>query len=121
MHELSICHGIMEIARSALADLPGPCPRVTSVTVRVGRLTAVVPDSLRYCFDLLTPRTDLEGARLVIEEIPVRGRCADCALTFEIVTLSFTCPACGSGLVELLSGRELQVISLETEEVPCAS
>ncbi len=122
MHELSICYGIMDIARGALDGLPGLRPRVSGVTVRIGRLAAVVPDSLSYYFDLLTPGTDLAGARLVIEEVPVRGRCADCAATFEIATLSFTCPCCGGGLVELLSGRELQVVSVETEEeATCAS
>jgi Zn finger protein HypA/HybF involved in hydrogenase expression len=30
--------------------------------------------------------------------------------------LSFLCPECGSGLVELTSGRELSVVSLETAE-----
>lgn len=119
MHELSICHGIMDVARTALDGLSPPPPRVSRITVRIGRLTAVVPESLRYHFDLLVPGTFLEGAALVIEEVPVRGRCAACAARFEIDTLSFTCPACGSGLVDLSSGRELQVVSLDTvEEVP---
>jgi hydrogenase nickel incorporation protein HypA/HybF len=119
VHELSICQGIVEVAARALRAVPPPPPPVARVTVRVGRLTAVVPESLRYHFDLLTPGSLLDGAALVIEEIPVRGRCADCAAGFDIATLSFTCPACGSGLVELTSGRELQVVSLETrEEVP---
>jgi len=112
----------MEVAKAALDNLPPPPPRVSEITVRIGRLTAVVPDSLRYYFDLLAPGTLLEGATLVIEEVPIRGRCADCAARFEIETLSFTCPICGGGLVELLSGRELEVVSLETaEEVPCGN
>ena len=122
MHELSICQGIVEVATAALLDLPRPLPPVTTVTVRIGRLTGVVPDSLCYYFDFLTLDTALAGAALVIEEVPIRGRCADCAEEFEIATLAFTCPACGSGFVELLSGRELQVVSLDTaEEVPCGS
>jgi hydrogenase nickel incorporation protein HypA/HybF len=122
VHEFSICQGIIEVATAALGDLPRPLPRVSRVTVRVGRLTAVVPDSLRHYFHLLTPGTALEGAALDIEEIPVRARCEDCGARFEIEVLSFSCPLCGTGLVELLSGRELQVLSLDTaEEVPCAS
>jgi hydrogenase nickel incorporation protein HypA/HybF len=117
VHELSICHGILEVA---LAALPVPPPPVSSVTVRIGRLTAVVPDSLRFYFDLLSVGTALEGAALTIEEVPIRGRCGECAASFQIETLAFSCPGCGSGLVELLSGRELQVIALETvEEAPC--
>lgn len=122
MHELSICQGIIEVARTALEELPPPPPPVSRVTVRIGRLTAVVPDSLRYHFDLVTPGTFLDGASLVIEEVPIRGHCADCAARFEIDTLIFTCPGCGSGFVELTSGRELQVISLDTaEEVACGN
>ena len=123
MHELSICYGILEVARAALEPLPRPLPRVERVTMRIGRLTAVVPDTLSHYFDLLTPGTELEGAALTIEEVPIRGRCGECAASFEIETLSFTCPRCGSGLVELLCGRELEVVSLDTaeEEVPCAS
>jgi hydrogenase nickel incorporation protein HypA/HybF len=121
MHELSICHGIVEVAVAALEALAPPVPRVERVTVRIGRLTAVVPDSLRYHFDLLTPGTRLEGAALVIDEVPIRGDCADCGARFEIDTLCFTCPRCGSGLVTLLSGRELEVVSLDTaEEAACA-
>jgi hydrogenase nickel incorporation protein HypA/HybF len=122
VHELSICEGIIEVATAALERLARPLPRVSCVTVRIGRLTAVVPDSLRYHFDLLIPGTALEGAALVIDDIPIRACCAGCGARFEIEVLSFSCPRCGSGLVELLSGRELEVVSLDTsEEVPCAS
>ncbi len=116
MHELSICGGILDVARVALEALPPPPPPVSQVTVRVGRLTTVIPASLRYHFDLLAPGTVLEGATLLVEEVPIRGRCSDCAAGFEIETLSFTCPACGSGFVELTSGRELQVVSLDVRE-----
>jgi hydrogenase nickel incorporation protein HypA/HybF len=122
VHELSICEGIIEVASATLGEFPRPAPRVATVTVRIGRLTGVVADSLRYYFELLSPGTPLSGAGLVIEPVPIRGRCADCAAEFVIEVLSFTCPACGSGFVELLSGRELQVVALETaEEVPCGS
>ncbi len=114
MHELAICSGIIEVARGALERLPPPRPRVSSVTVRIGRLTSLVPDSLRYYFDVLTPDTPLGGAALLVEEVPIRARCGECAARFEIDTLSFTCPSCASGFVELLSGRELQVVSVDT-------
>ena len=122
MHELSLCQGIIDVAVTALTDRVSSVPRVSTVTVRIGRLTGVVADSLRQYFDLLTPETPLAGADLVIEEVPIRGRCADCLAEFTIATLSFTCPRCESGAVELLSGRELQVVSLDTaEEVLCGS
>lgn len=116
VHELAVCQGIIDVASETLRAQPPPLPAVASVTVQIGRLTAVVPESLCAYFALLTPSTLLEGARLDIETVPIRGRCADCARHFEIDTLAFTCPRCGSGFVELTSGRELQVVSLETAE-----
>jgi len=119
MHELSICSGIIEIAEAALT---APVPRVVSVSVRIGRLTGVAADSLRHYFDLLSPGTRLAGSTLLLEEVPIRARCGDCGATFEIDALAFTCPTCASGFVDLLSGRELQVVSLETaEEAACGS
>jgi hydrogenase nickel incorporation protein HypA/HybF len=115
MHELSICQGILEEAVKALGHLPR-MPQVSQVTVRIGRLTRIAPDSLRQHFDLLVPGTPLEGASLNIEEVPIGGRCVDCAASFEMEVLSLVCPQCGSGLVELTSGRELSVVSLETAE-----
>ena len=121
MHELSICQGIMDVATAALGELPRPLPLVSCVTVRVGRLTAVVPVTLRHYFALLVPGTPLDGATLVVEEVPIRAACPDCGGRFEIDVLSFRCPTCDSGFVELLSGRELEVVSLDTaEEVACA-
>lgn len=122
MHELSICQGIIEVAAGALEGMPPPLPPVSRVNVRIGRLTAVVPDSLRYYFELLTPGTALDGATLVIDDVPARGTCADCGARFEIEILSFTCPACGGGFVDLISGRELQVVSVETgREMVCGN
>jgi hydrogenase nickel incorporation protein HypA/HybF len=121
VHELSVCEGILDVAMAALQAEPRPFARVTAITVRIGRLSSVVPDTLRHYFAILAPGTLLEGAALIIDEVPIRGRCADCGARFEIETLSFTCPLCGGGLVELVSGRELEVVCLDTaEEVPCA-
>lgn len=94
MHELSICRGIIDVARTALAEQAVPGARPSTVTVRIGRLTGIVADSVRYYFDLLTLDTPLAGATLLIDEVPIRGRCADCEARFEIDTLAFTCPAC---------------------------
>jgi hydrogenase nickel incorporation protein HypA/HybF len=115
MHELSICHGILDEAVKALGRFPR-IPKVSQVTVQIGRLTGIVPESLHQHFELLIPGTPLDGATLNIEEIPIRGRCVDCAASFEIEVLSLVCPVCGSGFVELTSGRELSVVSLDTFE-----
>ena len=121
MHELAICRGILSVAGAALAE-HAPGVAVASVAVRIGRLTGIDPECLRSYFDLLAPDTPLAGAALRIEEVPIQGCCRACAAEFVIESPVFRCPTCGTGGIDVLSGQELQVISLETrQEVPDAA
>jgi hydrogenase nickel incorporation protein HypA/HybF len=115
MHELAICRGILGVAGAALAE-HAPGVGVSTVTVRIGRLTGIDAESLRFYFHLLATETPLAGAMLLIEEMPIEGRCRACAAEFAIEAPMFTCPACGTGTADLLSGQECQVIALETVE-----
>ncbi|MGW6373009.1 hydrogenase maturation nickel metallochaperone HypA/HybF [Streptomyces niveus] len=106
MHELSITQSIVDAVCERAAGRP-----VHTVSVRVGMLTAVVPDSMRFCFDLTTAGTVAEGAALEIEQPPGTARCRACSADFTLTDLVLLCP-CGSADVEITSGRELQIISM---------
>ena len=70
MHEMGIALQIVEIATASIPpDLDGA--RVARVNLKVGKLAAIVPDSLRFCFGVATKDTPLDGAELAIEELPV--------------------------------------------------
>ena len=112
MHEMGIAQQMISIALDAIPkDLPDP--RVERVNLRVGRMAAVVEDSLKFCFEIISKDTCLEGAELVIETVPVMARCRQCHHEWEVSDVVFTCPSCGKGEIEVLSGRELEVASLE--------
>jgi hydrogenase nickel incorporation protein HypA/HybF len=85
---------------------------VTVLRLSVGRLSGVVPDALRFCFELVAEGTPLEGADLVIEEPAGRARCASCGADSEIEDLVLLCP-CGSADVAVTAGRDLLVRSVE--------
>ena len=112
MHEMGVAMQIVEIA---IASIPKEMPeaQVARVNLKVGRLSAIVADSLRFCFDIVIKDTPLADAELVIEEIPVRARCNECRHEWTIAQPVFTCEQCNSGAVELLSGRELDIESIE--------
>ena len=112
MHEMGIAMQIVEIAT---ASIPGDMANasVARVNLKVGKLAAVVPESLRFCFEIVSKDTPLSGAQLVIEEIPVRARCNQCHKEWEITTPAFICTSCRSTAIELLSGRELDIHSIE--------
>ena len=115
MHEMGIALQIIEIATESIpADLKDA--RVARVNLKLGKLSAVVPDSLRFCFEVASKETALEGAELVIAEIPVVARCRDCHAEWTISEPVFACKSCESGNFEMLSGRELDIESIEITE-----
>ena len=115
MHEMGIALQIIEIATESIpADLKDT--KVARINLKVGKFSAVVPESLRFCFEVASKETALEGAELVIEEIPVVARCRDCATEWTISEPVFACQNCESGNFEILSGRELDIESIEIAE-----
>ena len=115
MHEMGIALQIAEIATASIPKDVGDV-RVEKINLKIGKLAAVVPDSLRFCFDVAIIDTPLAGAELAIEELPVVARCKDCDTQWTISQPAFTCENCNSGSLEILSGRELDIESIEIAE-----
>lgn len=114
MHEMGIAMTIVAEVERVLDDF-GPHARARSINLQVGRLRAVVPEALEFCFLAASQRSRADGARLIIEQIPVRVRCTRCELEQIVEGLEFFCTAC-DGPVELLSGKELLLRTIEVEE-----
>ncbi len=111
MHELGIAQNILEIVRQAVPDEQKAAVR--KIRIRVGQLSGIVPDSLDFCFSVMLNESRMPKARLAIEEVPTISRCRDCAHRFQIEDMAFLCPACKSTNLELVSGRELEVVEIE--------
>jgi len=117
MHEMGIAMQIIEIAQASIPEEEGDIA-IARVNLKVGKLAAVVADSLRFCFEIAAKETPLEGAELDIEEVPVRARCKECDTEWTIDGPAFNCEKCGSGQIEILSGRELNIESIEIADDP---
>jgi hydrogenase nickel incorporation protein HypA/HybF len=109
MHELAITDGIVAGVCERLGD-----QKIRRVTLEIGALTAVLPDAVRFCFDLCAQGTTLEGAELEIVEIPARARCRMCSGEFAVRDHVLLC-ACGGLEVDVISGNELLVRSVEVD------
>jgi len=110
MHELSITQGVVDICEDTAAGR-----RVIAVVLEIGALSGVIPEAVEFCFEACARGTALEGAKLIIERTPARGRCEDCAAEFPLKTYYEPCPDCGSYRVTILSGEELRVKELEVD------
>ncbi|MEV8148794.1 hydrogenase maturation nickel metallochaperone HypA [Arthrobacter sp. NPDC080073] len=107
MHELSITQSLVDAVLERTGERP-----VTGVNLIIGPLSGVLPDAIRFCFDIVSAGTSLAGAQLKIDEPQGLARCRSCGTEFELKDLILLCP-CGSAEVEILSGRELVLMSVE--------
>ena len=113
MHEMSIAESLLGIVRDEMQK--HGVTVLKSVRVNIGQLSAIVPDSLSFCFNIMTSGTELEGAELITEVIPLRGVCKKCKGEFEIENYAFECPDCGSPEIDTISGQELSIVDMEVE------
>src|SRR5437899_2482931 len=107
MHELGIVQEIIDVVTEHARGA-----RVKRVVLEIGKLTAVLPDAIRFSFDVCSADTVAEGAELEIVETPGQARCRACGsqLFFQE---PFACCGCGSFDLEWLAGTELMIRELE--------
>jgi hydrogenase nickel incorporation protein HypA/HybF len=113
MHEMGIAQSILDIVEQEMAR--HGATRLTTIRLVIGEFTAVVPESLSFCFEVITKDTPFEGVKLEMEKVPLTGRCLACAEEFIIKDYQFICPKCGSNQVETVSGKELFVKEIEAQ------
>jgi hydrogenase nickel incorporation protein HypA/HybF len=118
MHELSLSSAVVN---TAVKHAGGQ--RVEVVSLRIGRLRQVVPPTLEFYFGFVARGTVCEGARLEYELIDAVLRCRPCAREWSIEVPAFRCPTCGGSDVEVASGNEFEVESIDIatgqEEAEC--
>ncbi|HDS09750.1 MAG TPA: hydrogenase maturation nickel metallochaperone HypA [Firmicutes bacterium] len=115
MHEVSIANHIYKIVLNEL-EKQEKFPKLQKIKLKIGKLSAVVPDALDFAWNAIVKGTNLENSILEIEEIPVILKCHDCKSEFNIEYPVFLCENCGSNNTELMSGDELDIVSLIIDE-----
>ncbi|MDR2374478.1 MAG: hydrogenase maturation nickel metallochaperone HypA [Bifidobacteriaceae bacterium] len=114
MHELSLCRSIYAITARAAGTR-----RVTQVSLDVGQLRQVIPETLVRCWAVVTAATPLAGAALTVNHIPARAVCEDCGARSALGPgLTFACGACGGRGLRIETGEEFLVRSIDVADGP---
>ncbi len=117
MHEMSLAQNLWEIALEEAA-LAG-CNKILAITVQYGQISGVMPEALDMAFQAIIHDTDHSGARLILEMIPLRLKCAFCGGSFagtEQNDIFAPCPHCGEALSHIVeTGKELILARIEAE------
>ena len=112
MHEMAITQEIVNVVDEARLGA-GENAQVVKVVIQIGKFTAVVPDCIKFYYDMMTENTPMHGAELEFNVVQTVVHCKGCGVDFEFEEVSFICPECGSGDTDIISGRELLVESIE--------
>jgi hydrogenase nickel incorporation protein HypA/HybF len=114
MHEMGIAEGILASAVDAARD--AGATRINAVDISVGELTQVVEDALHFAWEVLREGSMAEQAVLNVTVIPARSHCLECGAEYGHSMHDGTrCPTCGSYIVQLVTGRELKIDTIDID------
>ena len=115
MHEMGIVQSIMQILdqQASLHNVR----KIVRVRLEFGALTAVLPEAIRFAFEVLSKDTVAENAELDIAIIPIKVYCMDCSKDHELDNYQPLCPSCNSAAVQIIQGRnEMRIASMEVDD-----
>jgi hydrogenase nickel incorporation protein HypA/HybF len=114
MHELAVAQSIVDTVSAALKSRP--TGRITTIRLRIGRLTDIAPEALQFGFTALTRDTKLAETSLIIDSVPIMAVCRACEHTFAVEDFRFVCPRCRAHTTDMVQGDELEIESMDIED-----
>jgi hydrogenase nickel incorporation protein HypA/HybF len=114
MHELTIARSLIDLASEYAEEHQARA--IDHIFVRLGVLSGMLRP-LHFCFTSAARGTICEGAKLDIEEVAVTVECSHCGQVGSPVNQhSLRCPNCFSNTVKIVTGNEMQLVSIKVIE-----
>ena len=111
MHEFNIIQNIFPALEKIANE--NHLKSIEKVTLQVGKLRQIVPETLQFAFKTLAINTLAHSAELIIEEIPISFSCTSCQKTFIVEDHIYICPFCESLELKIVSGKEIILASVD--------
>ena len=89
--------------------------RVNEIELDIGKFSGIEPDALKFALETAVTGTNLENSIIKIKTIDPVGFCRNCSEKFEMINMYQSCPGCNSYEIDILSGSELSVKSLNVD------
>lgn len=113
MHELAITESIFRIALREAQK--ANAKQVLGIRLCLGDYSDIVPDYVEKYFSLVSKGSIAQRAKISSHRVPAVIRCRSCEGESRLQKGESCCPKCGSTDIELLSGTECFVESIEVE------
>ncbi len=114
MHELAVTESILDIAVKYAEQ--AQARKVTDLYLVMGRLSSIVDDSVQFYWDILSEKTLCEGSKLHFQRVPAQMVCLGCGKEYHLDGDLTPCPSCGSAQVQVTSGDQFFLDSIEIEK-----
>ena len=113
MHELEITRSLVSIALEEAKK--ANAQKLTSVSVVLGEMCGAVDQSVEFYFELMMKNTIGEGAKINFRKVPMVAKCCKCGNTVNPKDIFWECDKCHSMEIEMISGKELYIESIEVD------
>jgi len=113
MHEASITESLLSLALEKAKE--AQAKKIIRINLVVGELSGVVGECVQFYFDAISRNTIADGAALCFETKPTQIRCRKCQVVFSPADHEWSCPKCHEMGVEIVTGRECYMESIEVE------
>lgn len=113
---MTIAQNIIQIVSQELVAFT-PMPPVKRIHFKAGKMHAIIPESLSFCFDIIKKDTPaLQETELLISELPLIVQCRKCGAQTALDEPLFICPQCGDLNLEIISGKDMFIDTIEIAE-----
>jgi hydrogenase nickel incorporation protein HypA/HybF len=112
MHEFSIIQNIIEIVTETAVQ--NHVKQIYAVELEVGAASGVVKQAMEFAWEAAGKGELLKNSLLKISEVPLSVKCTICRNIYSPAEIYESCPACGEVSPEIISGKELRILAIET-------
>lgn len=113
MHERSLVRSLIEQVNEELRNRSlGP---LRGIRLELGEFSGVEPSLLQLAFDEMARDAWGHDVKLDLEIISLSAQCLTCDKIFQVEGFRFVCPDCHGTDVQIRSGEQMQLVSLDVE------
>jgi len=113
MHEYAVTESMLSLALEKAGE--AKATKIKRINLVIGELSGVVSECVQFYFDVISKDTIAGGAELAFESRPTKLRCRKCQTIFSPKDSQWTCPDCHDSSIDIVSGRECYMESIEVE------
>ena len=113
MHEMSVMGEIFTIINKKVKEYK--LNKITKVVVKVGEMTCINEESLKFAFKVFSENNLVEEAEFIINKVEAKAKCSNCGYVFKITYTDKLCPLCNTYSDNITNGYELYLEEVEGE------